>query len=83
MINRDQASNKDDPTLHNDWFPNIDCKIENFRLVSQASGPNTKPDPLMMSSLPPEPWDTVHIEFCGPFSLVLSCFLEVDIVYST
>ena len=47
------------------------------------------PDPLQMSPLPPEPWHTVHTDFCGPLPtgeclLVVidaySRFPEVDIV---
>ena len=61
-------------------------------LACQANGPETRPDPLQMSPLPPEPWHTVHIDFCGPFPtgeylLVVidaySRFPEVDIVHST
>lgn len=77
------------------WFPNIDREVAVLLsgcLACQANGPNTKPDPLMMSPLPPEPWHTVHINFCGPFPsgeylLVVidaySRFPEVDIVHST
>ena len=77
------------------WFPRIDQEVEtllNGCLACQANGPNTKPDPLQMSPLPPTPWHTVHIDFCGPFPtgeylLVVidaySRFPEVDIVHST
>ena len=77
------------------WFPRIDQEVEtllNGCLACQANGPNTKPDPLQMSPLPPTPWHTVHIHFCGPFPtgqylLVVidaySWFPEVDIVHST
>ena len=45
-----------------------------------------------MSPLPPEPWHTVHTDFCGPFPtgeyllvviVAYSCYPEVDIVHST
>jgi len=77
------------------WFPKIDHEVEcllSSCLACQANGPNPKPDPLKMSSLPPEPWHTVHIDFCGPFPsgeylLVVidaySRFPEVDVVHST
>ena len=61
-------------------------------LACQANGPNTKPYPLAMSVLPPEPWHAVHIDFSGSFPsceylLVVvdtySRFPEVDIVHST
>ena len=77
------------------WFPKIDHEVESLLascLACQASGPESRPDPLQMSPLPPEPWHTVHIDFCGPFPtgeylLVVidaySRFPEVDIVHST
>ena len=57
-----------------------------------VNGPENHPQPLQMSSLPPEPWHTVHMDYCGPFPmgeylLVLidaySRFPEVEIVNST
>ena len=77
------------------WFPKIDHEVQcllSSCLACQANGPDSKPDPLTMSSLPPEPWHTVHIDFCGPFPtgehlLVVidaySRFPEVDVVHST
>ena len=77
------------------WFPKIDREVEKLLdgcLACQANGPNTKPAPLQMSPLPPTPWHTVHIDFCGPFPtgeylLVVidaySWFPEVDIIHST
>ena len=77
------------------WFPKIDQEVEKLLdgcLACQANGPNTKLDPLQMSPLPPTPWHTVHIDFCGPFPteeylLVVidaySRFPEVDIIHST
>ena len=77
------------------WFPRIDQEVETLLkgcLACEANGPNTKPDPLQMSPLPPTPWHTVHIDFCGPFPtgeylLVVidaySRFPEVDIVHFT
>ena len=52
------------------WFPKIDQEVESLLagcVACQACGPETRPDPLQMSPLPPEPWHTVHIDFCGPF----------------
>ena len=75
--------------------PKIDREVEKLLdgcLACQANGPNTKPAPLQMSPLPPTPWHTVHIDFCGPFPtgeylLVVidaySRFPEVDIIHST
>ena len=52
------------------WFPGIDeqvtVMIKNC-LACQANTPANRPDPLKMSPLPPEPWHTIHIDFCGPF----------------
>ena len=61
-------------------------------LACQASGPDSRPEPLNMSVLPPEPWHTLNIDFCAPFPtgeylLVVidaySRFPEVEIVTST
>ena len=77
------------------WFPGIDrmvMKMINDCIPCQANGPENHPEPLQMSSLPPSPWHTVHIDFCGPFPtgeylLVVidaySRFPEVEIVHST
>jgi transposase InsO family protein len=77
------------------WFPGMDEEVKKMIgecLARQANGPDPHPDPLHMSPLPPEPWYTVHVDFCGPFPtgeylLVVidaySRFPEVDIVSST
>jgi transposase InsO family protein len=77
------------------WFPQIDEDVRSLIgncLACQANGPASHPDPLQMSPLPPEPWHTVHMDFCGPFPtgeylLVVidaySRFPEVDVVNST
>jgi len=52
------------------WFPKIDHYVKemiNQHVLCQASGPKNRPDRLQMSPLPPEPWHTVHMDFCGPF----------------
>ena len=77
------------------WFPKIDELVKDLLhncIACQANGPDSRPEPLQMTSLPPAPWHTVNIDFCGPFPtgeylLVLidaySRFPEVDIVHST
>lgn len=74
------------------WFPRIDEEVKKVIgncIACQANGPDTSPEQLQMSLLPPEPWHTVHMDFCGPFPtgeylLVVidaySRFPEVDIV---
>ena len=61
-------------------------------IACQANGPENHPDPLQMSPLPPAPWHTLHMDFCGPFPtgeylffffVAYSRFPEVDIVRST
>ena len=58
-------------------------------MACQANGPSNHPDPFQMSPLPPDPWNTVHMDFGGPFPsgeylLVVidaySRFPEVEIV---
>lgn len=60
-------------------------------LACQANGPETQPDPLHMSPLPPKPWHTLNIDLCGPLPTgeylfvitdVYSRFPEVEIVSS-
>ena len=57
-------------------------------IACQANGPSNHLDPLQMSPLPPDPWHTVHMDFCGPFPSgdyllvtdAYSRFPEVEIV---
>ena len=77
------------------WFPRIDEEAKQMIdkcIPCQANGPENHPDPLQMSLLPPEPWHTVHIDFCGPFPTgeylfvaidAYSRFPEVEIIHST
>ena len=77
------------------WFPGIDNTVKRVIdkcIACQANGPSNHPDPLQMSPLPPDPWHTVHMDFCGPFPsgeylLVVidaySRFPKVEIVHST
>ena len=77
------------------WFPGIDNlakqTIDNC-ISCQTNGRTSRPEPLQMTKLPPQPWHTVNIDFCGPFPsgeylLVVidaySRFPEVEIVKST
>ncbi|CAB3998121.1 uncharacterized protein K02A2.6-like, partial [Paramuricea clavata] len=77
------------------WYPGIDKLAKHTVdtcLLCQANGPNSHQEPLRMTTLPPQPWHTVNIDFCGPFLggsylLVIidaySRFPEVEIVSST
>ncbi|CAB4038802.1 Transposon Ty3-I Gag-Pol poly [Paramuricea clavata] len=77
------------------WFPRIDKDVETLIrgcIPCQANGTANHPAPLKMTELPPKPWHTVHVDFCGPFptgeyTLVVidaySRFPEVEIVKST
>ena len=77
------------------WFPGIDAlakQILDNCNSCQANGPSNPPEPLRMTNLPPQPWHTVNIDFCGPFPsgeylLVVidaySRFPEVEVVHST
>ena len=77
------------------WFPGIDQAVKSMIdkcIACQANGPDSRPEPLQMSPLPPDPWHTVHMDFCGPFPTgeyvfvvidAYSRFPEVEIVRST
>ena len=77
------------------WYADIDKlpkhAVDTY-LLCQANGPNSHQEPLCMTTLPPKPWHTVNIDFCGPFlrgSYLLvvidayTHFPEVEIVSST
>ena len=77
------------------WFPGIDDSVKRTIdkcIACQANSSGSRPDPLKMSPLPPEPWHTVHMDFCGPFPTgeylfvvidAYSRFPEVEVVHST
>ena len=77
------------------WFPGIEEKVQKTIqscIACQANSPYSPPAPLQMTALPPKPWYTVNIDFCGPFPTgeylmvvidAYSIFLEVEIVHST
>ena len=77
------------------WLPRIEEKVKSMIencIACQANGPPIQPTPLQMTTLPPKPWHTVNVDFCGPFPtgeqlLVVidaySRFSEVEIVHST
>jgi len=77
------------------WFLKIDdrvkTKVEQY-VACQANSSGSRPDPLQMSPLSPEPWHTVHVDFCGPFPTgeylfvvidAYSRFPEVEVVHPT
>ena len=52
------------------WYSGIDKLVKNAVdtcILSQANSPKCPPEPLRMTILPPRPWHTVDIDFCGPF----------------
>ena len=52
------------------WYPGIDKLAKHTVdtcLLYQANGPNSHQEPLRMTTLPPQLWLTVNIDFCGPF----------------
>ena len=77
------------------WFPGIDKTVKDMIgscIACQANSNPNPPSPLKMNELPPEPWHTVHLDFCGPFPTgeyvlvaidAYSRFPEVEIIRST
>ncbi len=77
------------------WFTGIEEKVQKTIqscIACQANSPYSPPAPLQMKALPPKPWHTVNIDFCGPFPTgeylmvvidAYSRFPEVEIVHST
>ena len=68
------------------WFPEKVKKTIGGCIACQP------PVPLQMTTLPPKPWHTVNVDFCGPFPTgeyllvvmdVYSRFPEVEIMRST
>ena len=47
-------------------------------IACQANGPSNHPDPLQMTPLPPDPWHTVHMDFCVPFPSGEYLFVVID-----
>ncbi|CAB4023777.1 Transposon Tf2-9 poly, partial [Paramuricea clavata] len=63
------------------WWPGIDKDVDKMIsqcLPCQAQGPKTNPEPLHMSTMPTEPWHTLHIDLCGPFPTGESLLVLVD-----
>ena len=77
------------------WFPGIDKTVKDMIgscIACQANSNPNPPTPLKMNELPPEPWYTVHLDFCSPFPTgeyvlvaidAYSRFPEVEIIQST
>lgn len=77
------------------WFPRIDTMVETALkqcLACQSVGQPNNPAPLEMMPIPENAWDTVYVDFLGPFPardllLVMidgrTRFPEVEVVRST
>ena len=77
------------------WFPGIDAMVEQAVkqcLPCQSVGQPTKPAPLKIMQIPKSAWDTVYVDFLGPFPtgdllLVMidgrTRFPEVEVVRTT
>ncbi len=63
------------------WWPGIDTEAENLIkacLPCQSTMPQSVPEPLHPSTMPSRPWETVHIDLCGPFPTGESLLVCVD-----
>ena len=77
------------------WFPGIDNLVKTSIekcLACQSVGMPKNPAPLCTIEIPKNPWDTIYVDFLGPFpnSVLLLVIIdgrtrypEVDIVRST
>ena len=77
------------------WFPVIDKAVRDMIgscIACQANSHPNPPTPLKMNDLPPKPWRTIHLDFCGPFPTgeyvlvaidAYSRFPEVEVIHST
>ncbi|CAB3980227.1 uncharacterized protein K02A2.6-like [Paramuricea clavata] len=63
------------------WWPGIDQAIEQLIrtcIACQAQGPVSAPPPLHMTTMPSQPWQTLHANLCGPFPSGESLLVMVD-----
>ena len=63
------------------WWPGIDTEVENLIktcLPCQSTRPPPAPEPLRPSTMPPKPWQSIHIDLCGPFPTGESLLVCVD-----
>ena len=77
------------------WWPGIDKQIEEMIktcIPCQSMAPKSPPEPLQPSTMPDMPWQTIHVDLCGPFPTgesLLVCedactrWPEVELVKST
>ena len=63
------------------WWPGIDIQAERYVrecLGCQIVGPTPPPDPLCMTDAPKQVWNTVHVDYCGPFPSGEYVFVALD-----
>ncbi|CAB4025105.1 Transposon Tf2-9 poly, partial [Paramuricea clavata] len=63
------------------WWPGIDAEAETLVktcLPCQSTMPPTVPEPLRPSTMPSKPWQSIHIDLCGPFPSGESLLVCVD-----
>ena len=77
------------------WFPGIDNLVKTWLeccLPCQSVGPPNKPAPLYAVEIPKHSWDTVYVDFLGPFRnnflllvMIDGCtrYPEVDVLRNT
>ena len=66
------------------WFLGIDAlakEVLGSCLSCQVNSPESPPEPLHRTTLPPVPWHTLNIDFCGPFPGGAYLLIVID-VYS-
>jgi len=63
------------------WWPGMDTEAETLIkacIPCQSTMPPPSPEPLHPSTMPSKPWQSIHIDLCGPFPTGESLLVCVD-----
>ena len=63
------------------WWPGMDTEAETLIkacIPCQSTMPPLPPEPLHPSTMPSKPWQSIHVDLCGPFPTGESLLVCVD-----